>query len=153
MGGAESDPGRILYFAYGSNLDIEQMRQRCPSSRPHVRGVLENHRIDFTHRSRRWGGGAADVVAQAEESVWGALYSLERSELELLDRFEGGYERLEIQVHAEKSGPVHALTYTVRIKGSFLPTREYLEKLLRWGEHWDFPEAYLSHLRGIQPIR
>jgi hypothetical protein len=72
----------VLYFAYGSNLDVEQMLERCPSSRALMRACLREHRLEFTHLSRRWGGGAADILPQAGTDVWGGLYQLERPELE-----------------------------------------------------------------------
>ena len=140
----------ILYFAYGSNLDVSQMRERCPNSRPIGRARLQAHRLDFTHLSRRWGGGAADIVPEPGDSVWGALYRLDRSDLDLLDHYEGGYERTEIRVEPENGNLSRALTYTVRMKGSLEPTEEYLQKLLRWGGHWGFPQAYLSRLREIR---
>jgi gamma-glutamylcyclotransferase len=40
-----------LYFAYGSNLDVEQMKRRCPESKVLVPGCLRGYRLDFTWRS------------------------------------------------------------------------------------------------------
>jgi gamma-glutamylcyclotransferase (GGCT)/AIG2-like uncharacterized protein YtfP len=146
---------RILYFAYGSNLDVEQMEVRCPGSRPLVRARLHDHRLAFTHLSRRWGGGAADIVPEQGESVWGALYELDREHLESLDRFEGGYDSLVVRVDSEGAAPYSARTYTVRVKGEYSPTEEYLQKMLRWGSRWGLPESYLSRLRsfaGPEPV-
>jgi hypothetical protein len=144
----------ILYFAYGSNLDVEQMRERCPTARPLTRARLPDHRLGFTHLSRRWGGGAADILQHPGESVWGALYTLGSPDLEKLDRFEGGYERLRVEVEEGDGEPRRALTYTVRLKGSFFPTKEYLSKLLHWGAHWSLPDTYLARLRdvGLGPV-
>jgi hypothetical protein len=139
----------VLYFAYGSNLDVEQMLERCPSSRALMRACLREHRLEFTHLSRRWGGGAADILPQAGTDVWGGLYQLERPELERLDGFEGGYERLEIRVDGNGSSPLRAISYTARKKGTFPPTEEYLAKMLHWGEHWRLPQDYLDSLRTL----
>jgi gamma-glutamylcyclotransferase len=141
--------GSPLYFAYGSNLDVEQMRERCPTARPLKRVRLPDHRLGFTHLSRRWGGGAADILPHPGESVWGAIYLLGPSDLERLDRFEGGYERLEVEVEDGEATPQVATSYTVREKGSFQPTEEYLEKLLRWGAYWGLPDTYLTRLRTV----
>lgn len=35
------------YIAYGSNLNIRQMRMRCPDARALGTGVLENYRLLF----------------------------------------------------------------------------------------------------------
>jgi gamma-glutamylcyclotransferase (GGCT)/AIG2-like uncharacterized protein YtfP len=140
---------RILYFAYGSNLDVEQMEARCPGSRPLVRARLDDHRLAFTHLSKKWGGGAADIVPEQGSSVWGALYEIDREHLERLDRFEGGYDSLVVRVGSEEGTPYSARTYTVRVKGEFSPTEEYLQKMLRWGSRWGLPERYLSRLRSF----
>jgi gamma-glutamylcyclotransferase len=144
--------GSVLYFAYGSNLDVDQMLMRCPTARPLVRARLRDHRLEFTHLSRRWGGGAADILPHPGESVWGALYVLDPADLAKLDRFEGGYERLEVRVEDGDGGVRSAVTYTVRSKASFAPTAEYVSKLLRWGEHWELPDAYLARLHTLQRV-
>ncbi len=135
----------LLYFAYGSNLDADQMSERCPNSEPRFRARLHDHRLDFTHWSRRWSGGAADVRPHPQGVVWGVVYRLERDHLPLLDRYEGGYDRVELDVVEDDAGRVHrAISYTVRDKQRFRPSEAYIEKMLRWGEHWSFPSSYLE---------
>lgn len=138
-----------LYFAYGSNLDVDQMRARCPESRALFRARLLDHRLEFTHLSRKWGGGAADVVPAPGELVWGVVYALGDGEWERLDGFEGGYVRTARCVHDDAGAAHDVTTYTVVDKGRFAPTREYLDKLLRWGAHWRFPAAYLERLSRV----
>lgn len=36
-----------LYVAYGSNLDKEQMKYRCPSARPVQSGYLDNWQLIY----------------------------------------------------------------------------------------------------------
>ena len=59
----------LLYFAYGSNLDADQMRTRCPTARAVSQARLPDHRLAFTHPSRRWRGGSADIVPAAGQAV------------------------------------------------------------------------------------
>ena len=142
-----------LYFAYGSNLDAEQLEQRCPSSRPLFRARLRDHRLDFTYFSSRWGGGAADVLPHSDAEVWGVVYALDGPDLRHLDRFERGYERVLLWVESD-AGERHIVTsYTVRLKRNFRPTELYLEKMLRWGERWDLPAEYLARLRQVPVYR
>lgn len=140
---------RTRYFAYGSNLDADQMRKRCPTSLPVGRAQLEHHRIDFTHFSRRWQGGAADVVPHSGALVWGVVYELDEADLTRLDRFETGYDRVSFQVLGDAGRVEEAISYTVRSKGQFRPTRVYLEKMLRWGERHELPSDYLAALRSL----
>jgi hypothetical protein len=52
------------------------MRVRCPEARALFRARLADHRLDFTHYSKRWQGGAADIVAAAREFVYGLVYRM-----------------------------------------------------------------------------
>jgi gamma-glutamylcyclotransferase (GGCT)/AIG2-like uncharacterized protein YtfP len=135
-----------LYFAYGSNLDGRQMRERCPSSLPLCRARLPHHGIDFTYYSSRWQGGAADVLPRSGDHVWGVVYQLDSADLATLDRFESGYDRIAVEVLDDRGRLHRTLSYTVRSKGSFAPSEVYLDKILRWGERWRFPQAYLERL-------
>ncbi len=49
----------MFYFTYGSNLDTEQMKRRCPGSLVRDVGRLKGYRLGFTCFSRGWGGGVA----------------------------------------------------------------------------------------------
>jgi len=122
-----------VYFAYGSNLDGEQMLRRCPSARPRTVARLADHRLDFTCFSRRWSGGAADIVPDPGKTVWGLLYDLDSSDLALLDRYEGNYARTWLSVKVDSGDIERVVTYQVIHKRSFRPTSEYLNKMLRWG--------------------
>ncbi len=134
----------LLYFAYGSNLDADQMRERSPDSRVLFRARLLHHRLDFTHYSRRWSGGAADIVPEDGGLVWGVIYT--QVDLIRLDRFEGGYERVSLEVLDDDDRLHDVVSYSVRERAQFAPSDAYLEQLLHWAKRWEFPEAYLSQL-------
>src|SRR5512134_290776 len=75
-------PARMpLYFAFGSNLDADQMGERCPGAHARFAARLPEHRIGFTYPSRRWGGGAADILPAAGQSVWGLVWELGEDDL------------------------------------------------------------------------
>ena len=134
-----------LYFAYGSNLDASQMAQRCPSSRPLRAARLPHHRLDFTYYSSRWSGGAADILPHSQEQVWGMLYQLDAADLERLDRFEVGYDRLLLEVQTSAQA-LRVYSYGVREKRSFRPSSHYLAKIVHWARHWGFPREYVEFL-------
>ncbi len=142
---------RVLYFAYGSNLDAEQMKTRCPSSQACFTAELRDHRLGFTYFSKRWKGGTADLVPEGGCSIWGVVYQLAEIEVPLLDRFEAGYHRVGLTVRTD-DGELHdILSYAVRgEKQSFRPTPAYRDKMLRWGKHWSLPDAYLEFIRTLE---
>ncbi len=134
----------LLYFAYGSNLDADQMRERCPGSRMRFRARLPDHRLDFTHYSTRWSGGAADVISAQDSQVWGVVY--EGVDFALLDRFEKGYDRVVLRVLDDDDREHEVTSYSVREKSCFAPSDAYAAKILHWARRWEFPEPYLSQL-------
>src|SRR5690242_17987929 len=78
-----------LTFAYGSNLDLAQMRARCPRAERIETAVLRGYRIAFHGHSMRWGGAVATLVRTPGATVLGVLYRLSQHDLARLDRFEG----------------------------------------------------------------
>lgn len=72
---------KILYFAYGSNMDIEQMKFRCPNALLIARATLYNYALC----ERQF----ADIEVNHKESVPGALWAISESDLQSLDRYEG----------------------------------------------------------------
>ena len=138
-----------LYFAFGSNLDADQMAERCPGARARFAARLPDHRIAFTYASRRWGGGAADILPAAGHSVWGLVWELDEEDLAQLDGYEQGYERVALAVLDASGAPHRVVSYRVIAKGDHRPTRHYLDKMLRWAERWRFPDTYLEALRAV----
>ena len=144
----------IYYFAYGSNLDVSQMRMRCPDCRPVVTGRLLGYRLGFTRHSSGWNCGVADVIPCDGHKVWGLVYELSASDLELLDQHEGhphAYTRFQRAItSADRSFPM-VWVYSVREKATFIPpSRIYLAILKRAATEHGFPDSYLRELDGIQ---
>jgi hypothetical protein len=139
----------ILYFAFGSNLDRDQMARRCPGCRPRFPARLDDHRLAFSHLSLRWGGGAADVIPAPGSVVWGGVYELDPGHLDQLDRYEAGYLRIALAVRDLQGGLHRVTSYSVTDKGEHRPSRHYLQKILDWAERWELPATYLMQLRAI----
>lgn len=85
------DPNeRVLYFAFGSNMEKSQMLKRCPSAQE-VEGkyTLDGYRLTFCGHSNKWGGGVATIIKERFDIVLGRLFSLTWSDVYKLDGFEG----------------------------------------------------------------
>lgn len=106
--------GQVLYFAYSSNLDDEQMRSRCASAQPMARAVLPNYALAFGGFSHRLDGAVPSVVQARGAHVQGLLYRLDDVDIRALDRFEGhpfAYERVVKLVLDEHGQRRRATTY------------------------------------------
>ena len=72
-----------LYFAYGSNIDLEQMVRRCPAAQVVGPVTLENYELAFR------GSGFATIVPKKGGVVHGLLWSITPLCEQALDRYEG----------------------------------------------------------------
>ena len=142
----------IKYFAYGSNLDLPQMKRRCPSSELISKGSLPGYRLTFNKFSSGWGGGVADVIQDQGSKVWGLVFELSDTDLERLDRYEGYhkdwtslYERWKTVIDTPNGQVSDVWVYTVVEKQKFVkPTLEYLQIIKDAAVKWNFPKAYLT---------
>ena len=80
-----------LYFAYGSNINLEQMAQRCPDAEVVGPVVLEDYELLF--RGNRAGCGVATIEPLPGSRVHGLLWKLTPQCERSLDFYEG-YPRL-----------------------------------------------------------
>ncbi|HEX3026615.1 MAG TPA: gamma-glutamylcyclotransferase family protein [Clostridia bacterium] len=76
----------MLYLAYGSNLNLEQMVARCPTAKIAGAATLEDYRLLFR-------GGRSNAVATVEpqegDSVPVLLWEITLADEAALDRYEG----------------------------------------------------------------
>ena len=66
----------MLYFACGSNMYWDQMRERCPSAQFVSVAKLDNHRLAFTRESSERRCSVADAVPAKGQDVWGVVYRI-----------------------------------------------------------------------------
>jgi gamma-glutamylcyclotransferase len=126
----------VLYFAYGSNLDEAQMRERCPAAQRVARATLRGHVLTFGGFSHKWNGAVASVRRARGAEVAGLLYAIDPDTLQLLDRFEGypfAYERVVRYVVDEHGRRRRAQVYLQPEDGfePWSPRPEYLAVLVR----------------------
>jgi len=121
----------MLYFAYGSNMDPELMKQRVPDAWAVGPARLDEFGLTFSVYSNRWEGGAANIQLDPESHVWGVLWEIPDEGAKELDAYQGHpvfFRREEVSV-ARPEGPVVAWTYRVaHQEGTYIrPTDEYLQ--------------------------
>jgi gamma-glutamylcyclotransferase (GGCT)/AIG2-like uncharacterized protein YtfP len=152
----------MLYFAYGSNLDWDQMRDRCPSARYLGNARLADHQLVISRKSIGRGCGVADVIPSVGESVWGVIYEISDADAASLDRDEGyragrkanAYDRIAKEVVAIQDGTqrtIRVQTYVASAQPNPpAPSRKYLDQIITGARHWQLPEEYIERLKGIR---
>ncbi len=118
----------MLYFAYGSNLEMAGMRERCPGATALGRATLAGYRLVF----RLW----ADVEPCSGAEVPGGLWRLTADCVAALDHYEdveGGLYRSETAAVWPEgaSAAVTARIYRMSALHRQAPEPGYLAALVR----------------------
>lgn len=116
----------IFYFAYGSNLWLEQMSNRCPKHTVIGKGVLKGYRWIISER------GYANVVKSEPDEVHGVVYEITESDEESLDKKEGvdrGLYRKEIMATEVDGKSINCLVYVDPVEQAGKPQQEYIERI------------------------
>lgn len=143
----------MRYFAYGSNLNWQQMQRRCPSAQFVCAARLFDYQFGITRRSRLRNCGTANVSPARGKEVWGAIYNVSDADLIVMDGFEDGYRREILSVHPSGNGdgPISVLVYVAEIETNVpLPSAEYKRLILEGAKHWQLPPFYLAILEAIE---
>lgn len=150
--------GSVLYFAYGSNMDIEQMRMRCAGAEVVGIGALADHALCFPRHSTSRDCGVASITPKPGAETLGVVYRLSADNIARLDGCEefvegraaelNSYNRVEIEVLVD-GRPCLAQTYVaVTQDGAFRPNAAYLQHLLDGAAMHAFPADYVVQLEG-----
>ena len=144
-----------LYAAYGSNLDPEQMRERCPHSPGCGTGWIEGWRLTFGGEDLGWEGALATVVQAPGQHVFVGLYDITDADARSLDAWEGAdtglYRKIRVRVHVLE-GDKLAWVYVLDGYEGGLPSARYLGVLAQAAEHAGAPDDYVAELRS-RPCR
>lgn len=147
----------MKYFAYGSNMCTNRLRDRVPSCKFDCIAVLKEHTIRFHKRSTEDGSGKCNAfyTGKPEDEVIGVLYDIAESEKPLLDKAEGlgkGYLEKYVDV-TTPSGVVNALMYVARsgyIEESLAPFTWYKEFVVEGAREHQLPGFYIEKLEAVK---
>lgn len=133
-----------LYVAYGSNLNMEQMKSRCPDAKIYDTGVIKNYRLEF----RGMDGNSHLTISEKENSdIPVGVFKISDDDERRLDRYEGYpsyYIKKEIQVETKNNGIVKAMVY-IMVDGNKLnlPSERYLITCIEGYKYFHFDTEYL----------
>jgi gamma-glutamylcyclotransferase (GGCT)/AIG2-like uncharacterized protein YtfP len=139
-------PSTVLYFAYGSNLNLRDMRGRCHDARADVPARLPDWRLTFR--------GVADIEPARGSVVHGALWWVSARDVRCLDAYEGApthYRQRIVRVKTDP-GPREAMTYVMASDAyRGLPSAWYLGRVEEGFRDWDLPLGELR--RALEKTR
>jgi gamma-glutamylcyclotransferase (GGCT)/AIG2-like uncharacterized protein YtfP len=133
----------MLYFAYGSNLNLFQMKRRCKDSIFLKKINLKDFRLTFRSKYR-----AADIEPKKNSIVPGGLFDISKSDEKKLDVYEDYpslYKKFYFTYYGKK-----VMTYTMVNKTTFrFPTERYLNVVKRGYKDCGLDSKYLT--QGLIP--
>ena len=153
----------MLYFAYGSNMHLAQMKKRCPSAKFVCRAKLPSHRLAFTLKSLERGCGVADVMIDDAKDIWGVVYEFPENELKDLDKDESfrpgrpddqnEYTRENHSAWPDGDAKRPLLVWLYRGHPQLdppLPSCDYKRLIVEGARQWTLPADYICELESIQ---
>jgi len=132
-----------LYFAYGSNINLEQMADRCPAATPLRPVVLDNYRLAF--RGSFSFNGVATIIPAQGEKVYGLLWRITPACELSLDRYEGyphlyGKEQITVR---DRDGRRHPVMVYIMSHEEWLvpaePSQPYFSGIVQGYKQNDLP--------------
>ncbi|MDA7719243.1 gamma-glutamylcyclotransferase [Candidatus Pelagibacter sp.] len=128
----------MLYFAYGSNLNLFQMKRRCKDSIFLKKINLKDFRLTFRSKYR-----AADIEPKKNSIVPGGLFEISKSDEKKLDVYEDFpnlYKKYYFYYYGKR-----VMTYTMVKKSVFkFPTERYLNIVKRGYKDCGLDNKYLQ---------
>lgn len=92
----EPEISKQFYFAYGSNMNLANMKGRCGVGAQVIGpALLDDYELTFDKR------GYANIISQVGQQVWGVAWEIDQNCLKALDRYEGYpqmYGRQDVQI-------------------------------------------------------
>ncbi|HLF63525.1 MAG TPA: gamma-glutamylcyclotransferase family protein [Saprospiraceae bacterium] len=145
----------FTYFGYGSNINLISLRAKGVDPISSERGLLRGWRLRFNvqHWFQHEGGvGNIEPSPDANDFVEGMVHTCRDEHLASLDAMEAygvGYDRIEVDLETDH-GRVKAFAYIglpAFLDDSCLPTRRYLNIILKGAEAAGLSKAYIDKLR------
>ena len=135
----------MLYFAYGSNLHLEQMARRCPAAVPLGPLIMPNTRLVFR--------GVADVIRDDGVECPGGIWRITPECEAALDRYEGFnpndpdrgmYTKEYVQLDGLPDGETEIMLYAMNSTGIYPPSEHYYDVVKQGYRDFGLPTAALQ---------
>ena len=128
----------MIYLAYGSNINLEQMAFRCPHSKVIGTAEIKGYELEFR--------GVATIVPKEGATVPILVWDLDKRDLPSMNRYEG-YPRLycqeilDFQVDGKtKKGMAYLMNYGEKA----VPSRRYYNTILQGYRENGLDVSYLK---------
>jgi gamma-glutamylcyclotransferase (GGCT)/AIG2-like uncharacterized protein YtfP len=138
---------RKLYFAYGANMHLGQMKRRCPKARVNGAFILRDWKLNFYSH--------ATIEPQQGAQVAGVLWEITESCEHRLDAFEGFPSYYTKRTWSQAG--IEFFFYEMTTPKTGRPGAGYVSDIAESYELWNLPknlldESLQSHAQHPTPI-
>ena len=136
-----------LYFAYGSNINLDQMAYRCPNAEVVAPVVLEDYKLLFRGNAR--GNGVATIKPHKGRKVYGLLWKITPECERSLDSYEGFprlYDKQTVTVQTRDGQEFSVMAYVMTdlCREPSMPSNYYYNGILEGYQQNGLPTASLK---------
>ncbi|MGE4063280.1 MAG: gamma-glutamylcyclotransferase family protein [Rhodospirillaceae bacterium] len=136
----------MLYFAYGSNLNLRLMKRHAARAKPIGAARLDGYKIVF----RRY----VDIAPEKNGVVWGAVYEVTPACERALDAYEDCprlYRKITVRVDVGgevREAMAYVMTEALRQDGAAPPSVDYFTLVEQGYRAWKLDPAPLRRARN-----
>jgi gamma-glutamylcyclotransferase len=138
----------VLYFAYDANIDPDRLGALAPSAAFEFIAHLPEWKMEYTIPNGS--GGLPTVKPLPGNTVWGAVFTVDRSGIEAIDAVEATEGRVRAETQAmDREGRRHDVI--THVSGGaddspLSPEPDYIELMVNGGRHWSLPAGWVASL-------
>ncbi len=141
-------------FAYGSNMNVNRLKQRVPSAVKVCNASLPGYKFSFNKRSNDGSGkGNIQQTNIDGDTVVGVVFEINEAEKPALDAVEGlgsGYNQAVVDLRDENGETFQAQVYIAdesAVDNTLLPYDWYKDFVVTGAEQNDLPPEYVENIR------
>lgn len=143
---------KTLYFAYGSLLDPEKMRQASPGSKFLFTAHYPETRLDFVASDEN--GAIPTLTKESGHTVWGGVFEIPEDEIRSLteaEEAEGRTPGFDLKAVDREGNKHDCLTFVAagEVNGNPRPNAAYLQSMVNGARHWSLPAGWVMGLEDL----
>ena len=146
----------IHIFCYGSNLPKKRIFDRLGKVNYIGIAILSKYQLVFNKKSKDNSAKAnIEFTNSDKDEVWGVVVQITEKQKIALDKFEKGYNEINIYAKLEGDNEIMAITYVADKKAGEVSLKpfDWYKALVIFGalEH-QFPSNYITNVKNIESM-
>lgn len=126
-------------LAYGRNLDLERMKEKCPHSILVGKSMLKDYQISF----KKYITIEPHIGGEVPVGIWGIDADGAEKELDIIEGFPEMYRKEYVELEFD-GRTIESLVYLINDTNVKVPDEQYFGRLLKGYADFGFDRRYLD---------